>query len=214
MIEAIKQTIYLILMISGFTVIISFINGYTEAFIFSGLGNAGRILFSFIGTPIHEASHALMCLIFGHKIVDIKFFIPNPNSYVAGYVNHTYNPKSIYQNIGNFFIGLAPIFGGFFLVTLIYKNFMQSSKTWVFWTALFICSQIIIHMRCSKEDMLNSIAGLTTFTLLILTIGLFKPNSIIALNQMIFKSGLLIVFVSAINWLFFMFLYRFLNSRQ
>ena len=43
---------------------------------FGSKGRAVCYATGFIGTPVHEASHALMCLIFGHKIVEIKFFPP------------------------------------------------------------------------------------------------------------------------------------------
>lgn len=79
---------------------------------FGSKGHAVCIATGFIGTPIHEAAHALMCVVFRHKITEIKFFQPNSSDGTLGYVNHSYNPKSLYQRIGNFFIGIAPILVG------------------------------------------------------------------------------------------------------
>ena len=88
---------------------------------FGSRGRTVRYLTGFIGTPVHECSHALMCLIFGHKIVEIKFFTFDKTDRVLGYVRHTYNRKNPYQRIGNLFIGVAPVVvGALILAGLLY----------------------------------------------------------------------------------------------
>jgi hypothetical protein len=75
------------------------------------LGIKGAVFWTgWLGTPIHETSHAAFALLFGHKIIDIDFFSLNDD--VLGYVHHSYDPSSLYQQIGNFFIGVAPLIGG------------------------------------------------------------------------------------------------------
>ncbi len=76
-------------------------------------------LFGWLGTTVHETGHALFCIIFRHKINEIKFFSPDLETGTLGYVNHSYNPKSTYQNIGNFFIGIGPIILGSGIIYLL-----------------------------------------------------------------------------------------------
>lgn len=78
--------------------------------------SAGRKLDIFItgwiGTPVHELGHAIFCVLFGHKIKELKLYSPNAADGTLGFVHHAYNPKSTYQKIGNFFIGAGPIIFG------------------------------------------------------------------------------------------------------
>ena len=83
------------------------------------MGYTGILITAWIGTPIHELGHAIMCWVFHHKVIEVKLFNPDKESGVLGYVNHSYDPRSIYQKIGNFFIGIAPIVGGTLVITLL-----------------------------------------------------------------------------------------------
>lgn len=85
------------------------------------VGWKGIIWTAWIGTPIHELSHAIMAKIFGHKITEFAIFRPNEETGGLGYVNHTYNRFNPYQRIGNFPIAIAPLFfGSIFLIFLLY----------------------------------------------------------------------------------------------
>ncbi|WP_258074924.1 hypothetical protein [Brachyspira murdochii] len=83
-----------------------------------------------IGTPIHELSHALFCIIFKHKINDIKLF--NSKSETIGYVLHSYDSRSWYQQMGNFFIGVAPIIIGTLIVYLLFMLLAPELKNNIF----------------------------------------------------------------------------------
>ena len=53
-----------------------------------------------------------MCYLFRHRISKFKLFDRKGKDGTLGDVNHGWNPKNLYQNIGNFFIGMDPIFSG------------------------------------------------------------------------------------------------------
>jgi len=79
-----------------------------------------------IGTPIHELSHAFFCIVFRHKITEMKLFQIDEETGVLGYVRHEYNKRSIYQRLGCFFIGVAPILIGSLVITLLLRFFCVS----------------------------------------------------------------------------------------
>ena len=92
-----------------------------KIFINAGMPKIDLVITAWIGTPVHELGHALFCLLFGHKIKEIKLFKLDKSDGTLGYVTHSFNTKNIYHLIGNFFIGAGPlIFGSIVLITLLY----------------------------------------------------------------------------------------------
>jgi hypothetical protein len=73
------------------------------------LGKTALLLTAWIGVPVHETGHLLMCWLFRHKVTKVKLLDLKGKDGTLGYVKHTYNKNSLYQNMGNFFIGIGPI---------------------------------------------------------------------------------------------------------
>ncbi len=95
----------------------------------TGGGMAVCVATGALGTPIHELSHAAMCVVFRHKIHEIKLFQIGDEDGVLGYVSHSYNPKNIWAVIGNYFIGVAPIIGGSGVIYLLISWLLPNAYT-------------------------------------------------------------------------------------
>ena len=133
-------------------------------------GIQGDIYLTAPGVMLHEIGHAVFCLIFRHKIVEMKLFSPEEDG-TLGYVNHSYNPNSFYQRIGNFFIGTGPIWFGVAVLCLIswllLPNEMQISdffllNFWGRWQSyiwLYLALTISSHITLSPPDLAGSVDG-------------------------------------------------------
>ena len=91
-----------------------FLIGLINRAFYGFFGGSRAVIYAtgIIGTPVHETAHALMCILFGHKINEIKFFQIDEENGVLGYVRHSYNRRNLYAVLGNYFIGVAPILAG------------------------------------------------------------------------------------------------------
>ncbi len=53
-----------------------------------------------------------MCVLFRHRIDDFALFEPDRESGRLGYVKHSFRRGNWFEEIGNLFIGIAPLIGG------------------------------------------------------------------------------------------------------
>lgn len=133
LVKTFLETIYLtgIIILIGFTLGLlrnNSLRNFQRTF-----GNKALMITGVIGVPIHELSHGIFAFLFRHKISKIKLFQRPDLNGIMGYVRHSYNQNSIYQQVGNFFIGIAPIFGGTisivtlmrFIIPETYNKFIQ-----------------------------------------------------------------------------------------
>ncbi len=125
--NVLSQLIYFILVIYAIGFLISLINRLFYKL--SGQHPAVIYATGVIGTPIHELSHALMCLVFFHHIDEVKLFQIDEESGVLGYVRHSYNPKNLYHQLGNYFIGIAPIVGGSAIIFIAARFLLPTTAT-------------------------------------------------------------------------------------
>jgi len=175
-----------------------FISNLRDKAFAESIGHKAELfLTGWIGVPVHEMGHAVFCFIFGHKITEAKFFSPKEDG-TMGYVKHEFNPKSTYQKIGNFFIGIAPmLFGTVVIYALlglllpdylpeelngsiaetgweIFKNFFSFSNfgNLRFWIFIYLSLGIASHMKLSIQDFKGATSGFLTLLCLIFLINL------------------------------------------
>ena len=91
----------------------------------------GTYLVAWLGTPIHELGHALFCVIFMHKIVEMELFKPDPVTGTLGYVSHKWSRSNPWQVLGNLFISIGPvILGCAVLFAIFYFIIPNSPQAW------------------------------------------------------------------------------------
>ncbi len=152
------------------------------------LGDRAFIYLTAPGVAVHELGHAAFCLIFRHKIVKMNLFSLEADG-TLGYVEHQYDPKSLYQRIGNFFIGTGPIWGGLLLLYVLSRLLLPgeifSSEKSVFnsffsffklffslesWTSVFFyiwlyaTLTVSSHITLSQPDIKGAKDGLIILT--------------------------------------------------
>jgi hypothetical protein len=117
-----SQLVWLLGLLFIFGLLLYVFARFTRIAYVKSVGQKLDIIFTgWIGTPVHELGHAIFCILFRHSIVEMKLYSPNSEDGTLGYVNHSYNPNSTYQKIGNFFIGVGPIiFGALVLYAALY----------------------------------------------------------------------------------------------
>lgn len=125
-----------------------------------------------VGTPVHELGHAIFCIIFRHRIDEIKLFSPNSQDGTLGYVNHSYDSNSIYQKVGNFFIGIGPILFGTFVLYILLYFLLPNAKE----VLSSICSQGKVLVKFSHGEFSNIFSSLWITTKNSLSILFQKEN--------------------------------------
>lgn len=155
-------------------------------------GLNSQLVLGWIGIVIHELSHLLVAVLFGHRITRVKLLNLSQNDGSLGSVSSTYNPNSLYQKMGNFFIGIAPIYGCFLAIIVVMKNFFPQIMILLennsFTTSLYqpdeifsikgliglliLFSIVLGGFDLSRSDFTGMSSGATSMALVIIGIGL------------------------------------------
>jgi hypothetical protein len=131
-------TWYLIAIPALFGCALSLISHCNKALVVKHFGFLAQVIGGGIGIIIHELSHLIVALLFRHHIQGVALLrIPNykiEGDTQLGYVQHTWQPSSLYQQSGNFFIGLAPLIGETLSIIALTKLLVPPVFSW--WLAI------------------------------------------------------------------------------
>lgn len=202
-----------------FGLIYKFVGGKSSTYIQRNFGWTGYCVLGSVGVTFHEIAHLITALIFRHKINEVRLFRPFQGKVdgTLGYVNHSFNSRSIYQRVGNFFIGTAPMFFGagllFILLRVAYptsfmsvteigeipnallfafSNTFNREVLFTIWTPVLLLFAIFIcpYMHMSWADVKGATAG---------ALGLALVTLIISLASMVFPANIMVQIQSTMN---------------
>src|SRR3989338_7078705 len=137
--------------------ILSKLQEWTQRNYQRSIGWKGILWTAWIGTPFHELGHAFFVKLFRHQITRIALFQPNQATGELGQVEHRYNPASLYQKIGNFFIGAAPLIFGSLLLWLLARYLLPNGEA-IFAPLARIESSLTSLARVASQALFNLFA--------------------------------------------------------
>jgi hypothetical protein len=115
-----EQMIVLFGPVLALALLMNFIADFVERRATSLIGLSRYLwFFGWLGTSMHELGHLAFCIVFRHKVNEVKLFDLDADSGTLGYVSHSFDPNNFIQKIGNFFIGIGPLIFGSVLIYLI-----------------------------------------------------------------------------------------------
>ena len=75
---------------------------------------------SVLSTPLREVGHAMMAVLFWHRVEDVQLLNLGDPDGEFGFVEHSYDPRNPVALLGNFFYAVGPAVLGMLAVTLIF----------------------------------------------------------------------------------------------
>lgn len=165
----------------------------------STVGDRGIYATALIGVPVHEIGHALMCLVFGHKVEQIKLVQFGAPGEALGYVNHSFDPNNLFHRIGQFFIGIAPIIMGIAFITV--TLYFTLPDTFHGWTEAVMASEELADIPQTLLVLVTSLFSGENFTnplfylFLLLAIGVASHMSLSQSDIAGARTGLIAMYI-------------------
>lgn len=147
------------------------------------------------GVVLHEASHAVVALLVGHKVEKVALFSPD-DSGTLGYVVHAY-PVGVISDLRNVLIGFAPLVGGglgwyvaaerlgwFTLLGVIEKGGSWPFAAWEWlkglngteYVMVYVMLSVIVFMTPSGADLRGAWRGLVLILFGCIGWWMFEPQ--------------------------------------
>jgi hypothetical protein len=151
-------------------------------------------LFGLPGTIVHEGSHVIACVLFGHRVHRVKWFDPSATDGALGSVEHSYDASSAYQRVGTIVIGLAPLLAGAAVLLLAARLLLgvplvpladlTQVAAWRWALFAYISLSVGGSMHLSASDVRGTWRGVVTLTAWLATAVLLSLTLWWALSQL------------------------------